>query len=123
MHSINLSFVHPGREILASTALVKAAPELEDLCILGAVRDARSSSFKASLKWWHLRKIPVSHKDFQDMAPLSINYSMRGSIVPFWKDIMTAKVAGEVVVVKVYNKRSGGEEGFRRDLKLLSDNL
>ncbi|KAG8908119.1 hypothetical protein FRB99_000147 [Tulasnella sp. 403] len=41
----------------------------------------------------------------------------------FWADAFCVEVEGQPVVMKVYTKRAGGEQAFRRDLTSLADNF
>lgn len=57
------------------------------------------------------------------IAPIDVTRKIVGTRTSFWVDTMVANVAGQVVVVKTYNKRGGGKEALLRDLKLLAENL
>lgn len=41
----------------------------------------------------------------------------------FWKDTFVADIKNKPATVKMYYDRSGGEAAFKRDIKLLAENV
>lgn len=68
-------------------------------------------------------QIPVTGRDFSMIAPIEVTDKIVGRRSSFWVDTMVANVAGQVVVVKTYNKRGGGKEALLKDLRLLAESL
>lgn len=65
----------------------------------------------------------VSHEDVRLLKTASV-YRRRCQHHQFWYEgVSQARVGGETKLVKIYNKKAGGEDGFLQDLRYLAQNV